>query len=188
MATTSLSSVHRSDLIELTTFAQGDLKGMWRDFGNPAQARDMLMRSLPRLVALYGAAAATLGADYYDEARDAAGARGRFRAAPAEVDVDEELDVLARVAVGSLFGAKPDLLAALTIASGGLQRHIANADRETVRAASIADDGAQGWRRVGSGTSCSFCSMLLGRGAVYRESSASFDAHDHCNCTAAPAF
>jgi hypothetical protein len=30
--------------------------------------------------------------------------------------------------------------------------------------------------------------MLLGRGAVYTEASADFEAHDHCNCGAAPAW
>lgn len=44
-----------------------------------------------------------------------------------------------------------------------------------------------GWRRVSSGSGCSFCAMLESRGAVYRrERSARFQAHDGCSCTAEP--
>jgi hypothetical protein len=30
--------------------------------------------------------------------------------------------------------------------------------------------------------------MLIGRGAVYSEAGADFASHDHCNCSAVPAF
>jgi hypothetical protein len=30
--------------------------------------------------------------------------------------------------------------------------------------------------------------MLIGRGAVYSEATADFAAHDHCKCSAVPAF
>jgi hypothetical protein len=52
---------------------------------------------------------------------------------------------------------------------------------------SIADPKARGWMRVGSGR-CDFCRMLIGRGAVYTESTVDFHAHDHCGCGATPAW
>lgn len=76
----------------------------------------------------------------------------------------------------------------MTLIGGGLQRTIANQHRGTVTASSIADPKARGWRRVGSGVSCDFCQMLLGRGAVYIEETADFATHDHCNCSAEPDF
>jgi hypothetical protein len=52
----------------------------------------------------------------------------------------------------------------------------------------VADPGASGWQRTGSGTSCTFCRMLIGRGGVYSEATADFASHDHCNCSATPAW
>lgn len=150
------------------------------------QAREALSDVLPSLVDVYGAAAATLAADWYDDLRDKAGARGRFTAIPAEVD-DAGADVLARWGVAPLFDAKPDWSAAQVLIQGGLQRRIANMSRLTVTGSATADPGARGWRRVGVG-GCAFCRMLLGRGAVYTEATADFLSHDHCNCQAEPAF
>ena len=52
---------------------------------------------------------------------------------------------------------------------------------------STTDPKARGWQRVGVGE-CDFCSMLIGRGAVYSEATADFLSHDHCHCYAEPAF
>lgn len=184
---TALSNAHRRELRALTGLAERDLAALWRQFDTAKAARDALMDVLPRLVAIYGTAAATLAADYFDEARDAAAVAGTFRAIPSEPAAPGSLEVLARVAVGPLFGAKPDFTSALVLAKGGLQRHVANADRLTVVTASVQDRRARGWRRVGTGR-CDFCQMLLSRGAVYTEATADFEAHDHCGCTAEPAF
>jgi hypothetical protein len=62
-----------------------------------------------------------------------------------------------------------------------MQRRIANFSRDTITGSSIADPKAQGWERVGNGE-CAFCSMLIGRGAVYSEASADFEP----TTTAAP--
>lgn len=186
MAQSTLTRTHRRDLRVLTGQAERDLTILWRDFQTPDDARSMLMRSLPQLVRVYGSAAATLGADYFDESREAAAAHGRFRAAPAATIDDGALETLARVAVGPLFGAKPNLASALVLARGGMQRHIANADRETVRVASVEDSRAQGWVRVGDG-GCDWCSQYLD-GEVHHVEGYGFDAHDHCNCSAEPVF
>ena len=150
------------------------------------QTRDRLLEVLPRLIATYGSAAATLGADYYDEVRDAAGARKRFRAIPAELPDEGRAEALARWGVAPLFKAVPDATSALTLVTGGLQRIIADADRETVRFSSIQDKAARGWVRVGSGE-CDWCKQFLD-GEVHYTEGYGFDAHDHCGCTAEPAF
>ena len=184
----TLTAAHRRDLAELTGLAQNDLSLIWRDFNTATTARDGLIELLPQLVAIYGSAAATLGADWYDEMRAAAAVKGRFRAIPAELPDQGRTDALARWGVTPLFSAEPDFASALTLVSGGLQRIVSNTDRQSVTGSSVADPRARGWQRVGSGASCEFCSMLLDRGAVYSEATADFETHDHCNCGAEPVF
>src|SRR5687768_618332 len=117
-----LSSTLRKDLADLAGIAEGDLRLLFREFDGAESARDGLIDVLPRLVALYGAAAATLASDYYDDMRDASEARGRFRAITAEPKTGDNLIVLARWAVTPLFQSEPDPESALTLASGGAQR------------------------------------------------------------------
>lgn len=176
----------RNNVAALTTLANGDLAALWRQVDTAVQAREALQDVLPALVETYGAAAATIAADWYDDLRDKTGAGRRFAAIPVEIN-DPGADVLARWGVAPLFSADPDWSAAKTLIEGGLQRRIANASRDTVRISSLADPGADGWQRVGGG-GCDFCAMLIGRGAVYSEASADFASHDHCRCAAMPAF
>lgn len=183
----TLTAAHRRDLAELTGLAQNDLSLIWATFNTATAARDGLIKLLPRLVAIYGSAAATLGADWYDEMRAAAVVKGRFRAIPVELPDDGRTDALARWGVSPLFKAEPDFTSALTLVSGGLQRIVSNADRESVTRSSVADPKARGWQRVGAGE-CDFCDMLIGRGAVYSEATADFESHDHCKCSAEPVF
>lgn len=188
MATlTPATRAHRRDLATLTGTADWDLTRLFREFDTADAARDGLRDVLPRMVAIYGEAATSLAADWYDDLRDASGARGRFTAIPADLPDLGRTDALAGWAVSPLYDAQPDFATALTKASGGLQRIIANADRDTVRVSSVQDRGARGWARAGAGQ-CDFCAMLIGRGAVYTEATADFDSHDHCGCVAVPEF
>ena len=83
MATSTLVRNHRRDLSMLITIAANDLRILFRDFDTGEAARDALQAFLPQLVAIYGSAAATLGADWYDDLREAAAVKGRFIAIPA---------------------------------------------------------------------------------------------------------
>lgn len=188
MATTPQAERLRRDVRALTALAANDLRVAWARFDTADAARDGLLDLLPRLIELYGAAAATLAADWYDDVRDELGAPRRFRAIPAALPADAAgAAELARWGIAPLFQAEPDVTAAQSLVDGGLQRRIVNASRETITASAIEDPAADGWQRVGSGD-CAFCSMLLGRGAVYSEKTADFAAHDHCHCSAVPAF
>jgi len=181
-----LTDAHRRDLAELTGLAQNDLTLIWAEFNTAIAARDGLIELLPRLVSIYGSAAATLGADWYDEMRAAAAVTGRFRAIPAELPDLGRTDALARWGVTPLFQAESDYALALTLVSGGLQRIISNADRETVRSSSIQDPKAKGWVRVGHGE-CDWCKNLLD-GEIHYVEGYDFLAHDDCRCTAKPDF
>lgn len=178
---------HRRDLAELSKQASLDLAILFRQSDEADEIRDKLLDTLPRMMSIYGSASATLAADWYDDLRDEAGARGRFTAIPAELPNDGRTDALARWSVGPLFRADPDKATALSKLTGGFERIIFNADRDTVTFSSIQDRGARGWQREGVGE-CEFCQMLLDRGAVYTEESSQFESHDRCKCIGVPAF
>lgn len=75
---------------------------------------------------------------------------------------------------------------ALTQTTGSMARLVLDAGRETVLEAIRTDPEARGWERVLGGGGCDFCRELAGR--IYPTDNAGFDAHDHCGCTAEPAY
>lgn len=184
----ALIRAHRADLAELTGLALNDLDQLWRQLSSdPVKLRDALVEILSNLGQTYGAAAATLGADWYEELRDALGIRGRFSATAAELPDEGRYESMAGWAVGPMFSATPDPLAALVLAKGGLQRVVADGSRHSVMQSSVDDPKATGWQRQGSGD-CGFCTMIISRGPVFTKESARFGAHDNCECEAVPAF
>ena len=180
---------HRRDLAELEGIAANDLRILISQAGTADEVRDALRDVLPRLVPYYGSAAAALAADWYDEFRDDLGAGGRFRAIPATYVADPgRTDSLARWAVAPMYQAEPDKATTLAKVAGGVQRLIADADRETVIGSIRQDPRAGGWSRHTSGKSCRFCQDIAARGAVYSAETADFASHDGCDCAAVPAF
>lgn len=172
----------RRDLAALDRIASTDLAAMWRQVTTAAQARQALNDILPALLQTYGAAAATLAADWYDEARAKAGIGGRFSAIPVDI-ADPGGEALA----GWAANTATDLTTMQALVAGGFQRRVANFARGTVMGSSVADRRARGWRRTGLG-GCDWCQMLIGRGAVYTQASVQFSSHDHCRCGAEPAW
>lgn len=79
--------------------------------------------------------------------------------------------------------------AALVEASGAGMRHVIAGSRKTALTVIQRDQVALGWARVTDGNPCAFCAMLSSRGPVYgSKQGASFEAHDHCACTAEAVF
>lgn len=175
---------YRSDLDELVRLAHIDLAALWRHVSDAIVARKLLAGILPDLTAVYGSAAGTLAADWYDELRDQRRITGRFSALVADVPPVAQTEAVAGWAVTSLFSSEPDFDGALSAAQGGLQRLIANVGRDTITGSSIADPKARGWQRSTAG-GCDFCQSLDGR--IYSENG-DFPAHDHCRCAAFPVF
>jgi hypothetical protein len=176
---------HRRDLDELARLAEGDVRRLLRPLTAADEARDALIDTLPRLLALYGSAAGTLGADYYDEKRHRLEVRGGFAANPVELPGTDRTEALARWGVEPLYQATPDFATTLVNISGGLQRLILDADRQTIRTSAVSDRRA-GWMRVGEGE-CDWCQQYLD-GEVHYVEGYDFDAHDRCRCTAEPVF
>ena len=172
----------RDGVRDLSGFASRDLDALWRDVGDAAAASTALNDVLPGLIDTYGTAAAALAADWYDEHRDKLGIGGSFRAFPADIP-----DAGASALIGWALDKAQSVDAFQSLILGGTQRRIANFSRQTISGSSVADPRATGWQRVGNGE-CPFCALLIGRGAVYSEASADFASHDHCNCSAVPAF
>ena len=178
----------RGSVEALARLAAADIDVLWRDFASAEALRDDLQDVLPQLVEVYGSAAGSVAADWYDEVRESAEVGRRFTAYVPDVIDPDGARVLARWAVDPLFQPEPDVSAARTLLEGGLQRRVANVARAAVTDSTVADPSAQGWQRVTSGRSCGFCVMLASRGAVYSERSVSFASHDACDCYAVPAF
>jgi hypothetical protein len=75
-----------------------------------------------------------------------------------------------------------------TLSSGAAMRHVLDGGRSTLLDSIRSDRRSVGWARATSGRSCAFCAMLAGRGAVYREDTAGFQAHDSCSCVPEPIY
>lgn len=176
--------VLQADVAELARLASLDLAALLAGVDDPDQAATLMLEAMPDLIAVYGAAAGTVAADWYDETRDEAQITGRFTAVVAPLPDDGRGHALAGWAAATATTAA----SLLTLATGGLQRAITDQSRYTVAGSSVADPKAAGWQRQGIGANCNFCNMLIGRGTVYREATAQFASHDHCNCTAVPAW
>lgn len=70
-----------------------------------------------------------------------------------------------------------------------LNRVVRNGARETTIGNVRRDAKSSGWERVATAEACAFCLMLASRGLVYRsQQTASFEAHDVCQCEARPTF
>ena len=198
----------RQAVAGLTMLASAELASVMESLaGEPADVvLDALMEALPALGDTYGDAASVLAADYFDEARVAAGARGRFEASPSRGPERARWEALARWGTDPLRPAiqvpavdddgdpinyerrSPDRKAALTLLDGGLTRSIADRHRLTIVENSIQDPQARGWVRIARPGACKFCVMLADRGGVYTAASATFKSHDHCGCVAAPSW
>lgn len=172
----------RREVRDLGLEANADIAVLWRSVKDARNAKQALFDLLPEIVAAYHAAAASVAADFYDEVRQAAEARGTFSAI-----VDEPPDLGTNALVKWALDNAVDSASFQSHIAGGVSKRIANGARDVVMGTSIADPAAKGWMRVGTGE-CNFCAMLIARGAVYSEATVDFAPHDRCYCGAAPAF
>lgn len=176
MATSSL----RTETVGLVRLADRDLSRLWRMVSQGASAEVALRDLLPSIVVEYGQAGAALAADWYDDQRDKAAARGRFSAIPLDAD-----DRGAQSLIGWALDTATDDATLQALILGGVQRRVADHVRLTVTGSAVTDPAAGGWVRVGVGE-CDWCQQYLD-GEV-RTVAYDFPAHDFCNCDAVPAF
>ena len=141
--------------------------------------------------------AAHLGTGYYQQARRAAGifteAPRVHVPPPPEPQITATLDsmgpwnLLGKIKQGQQVATANENTGVQL--SGAAQRLITNGARQAVLQSVETDAKAVAWMRATSSNPCAFCAMLSSRSFAYRsEASASFEAHNHCACVAAPCF
>lgn len=73
--------------------------------------------------------------------------------------------------------------------TGELVEQVLDGGRMTVIDTVQTDGRATGWYRVSDGDPCAFCALLVARGVSYKtETTASFNAHWKCGCSAEPSY
>jgi hypothetical protein len=142
------------------------------------------------------ATSSSLAAEYLAASRRAARVSGPAVIVPADPVVLQRLDASLRVT--SVIQVKRSMIAGRPIAqamdaafvsSTGAATNLAlEGGRETLQQSIKADPKIVSWQRIGGGKSCDFCAMLIGRGAVYKEETVDFPAHDHCACMSQPLY
>jgi len=149
-------------------------------------SRDVLLEDVPGVLEYYTLGSAALAADFYDEEREDARARGRYMAEPVIVDRMEKVGRAIAWATAPLLD--DDSATTSSRLAEVVQLEAARPYRDTILGNQERDPAAVGWRRIARGDGCKLCRMLADRGAVYRQSTARFATHGHCNCSAAPVF
>jgi hypothetical protein len=155
------------------------------------------------LVEQYGAASASLAADYYEAERVAATVAGRFTVPLVGPPPDEQVAKSLRWATKDVWERDPDdpatteaqrqplevrLEQAEKKADAVAQKLVTDQGRGTVQEAVRQDRQATAWARSAALGACALCKMLSTRGAVYKRETADFRAHDGCHCGVVPVF
>lgn len=192
-----LTNRHRAQQLLLRKDTQDKVARLWPalDWARLDATYPELAARLNLLVRQNRLTSAGLASAYLKQARQAAGIKGTLSVLFAEPLPDEQftrsLETTSIIALKDSSKRRVDpglaMRNALTETQGSMARLVLNAGRSTITQTAIADPRSVGWQRVGIGK-CDFCQMLLGRGAVYSEATADFEAHDHCGCTAEPVY
>lgn len=179
-------SLYRAALRDVSDLALVALTQAW-DAVNPSDAtgaQHLIAEALSGIIPVHYSMASSVAADWYDLMRLDNRARGRFSAILPDPPDANRAVALAGWGVGPLFSASPAPDVALSKLSGGLQRVVTNAARDTVTVSSVRDPARPGWTRVGTG-GCDYCRERIG---VHVTTEAAFSTHDACGCIAVPAF
>lgn len=190
---------HREALDELLAEFNRQMEVHWQllDLDNLDATRADWLRAAVQTVSGHQAKAADIAADFCQDWSTIFTGRGMsilkpglqaskvIREAETALDALGPAGVKARVAKG-ISPAAASAQALEDVKAAGASR-VLEADRQTVMRSARADKRATGWRRLSHG-GCKFCNMLAGRGEVYTATSVRFASHDHCRCTAVPAY
>lgn len=148
-----------------------------------------LSAGITALVHRYGSAQALAAAEYYLEARAAAGVTGKFTPVHADPAPPEQVQAAVEWATRGLWSTEPDPEPALVMTQGAAQRMALDTGRDTILGAVRDDRKAIGWAREPKPGACYFCLLMATRGAAYKsKKTASFEAHDHDRCVPVPVF
>lgn len=194
-----LTEAHRVAQAHLGEVTVGEIRSAWPtlDLSDLDGSFEAWLAEVAPVVGASRATSARLAGNYYMVLRSLEVPGGRpIVPSLAEVVSPEQLATSLRVtgpvAVKSAVGRGVLLDIAAPIADQGSanagMRLALNGGRETLMETIKTDPAAQRWERVTSDNPCAFCEMLAGRGAVYKEDTVDFEAHDGCSCSAEPGF
>lgn len=206
---------YQAAMVDVAAVAIGDLVDGVGDFTSlSADAAAVLLREqVPVLVSTYGAEAAAVSADFYDDVRYAAvGATAAYTATLPPMPGDEVVQDALGWALAPLYVGDPDQEAALRRAAGKLQGLVSGTGRDTIEYNASRDPVGTRYARYASPTACAFCRMLATRGADFRTKESAERVvgevddegrqtrgqrgtqplgekyHDNCKCIAVPVF
>lgn len=158
---------------------------------------DDLRGSLPQFIQAtqhitvqWAEVAAVVSQEYYAAERKAAGVSGVFAAPQPALPPLPQIEDSVKWATKGLWSQTPDVPQAQRTTEAVVTRLVTGAAHQQIINSVNKDPRAIAWRRIaGDSHPCSFCSLLISRGAIYRsEQAADFRAHDHCECLAVPCF
>jgi hypothetical protein len=183
----------RQDNSQLSQLVRAELEAFFLslDLTKPELVRDALLEFVPLLTQEYGAVAATLAADWYEDLRGASGVAGRFTAITAGNIPTGAVEAKVRYLAGHLWTPEPaEMLGALLTAA---DKYVKQPGRDTM-AANAKREGVR-FARVPSGAkTCSWCLILASRDAVYVSRRSAGDLgnghgdgyHGDCDCLVTP--
>lgn len=189
-------------LTRLLVRDMGTLRRLIRPQSLEATVPDWI-EAVRALVAQYGSASATAAASYYEAERVAAAVTGQFTVPLLGPPPDEQVNNSLRWATKDLWPRDPDdpatteaqklpldvrLDAAEKKAEAVAQKLVTDQGRGTVQEAVRQDRQAIAWARSAALGACAFCRVLAIRGAVYKQDTVDFRAHDGCHCMTVPVF
>lgn len=194
--TEDLTRTHREGQLQIRAQALRSFSSLWPIWNGDRDSFEQLVVATLPLVETFREASSAYASSYFTAYRMASGIPGTPAPVLAEPMPREQIvaslyvtgEVMTANALAAGQSAEAAMRTALARTSGAVGRHVLNGGRDTVMRSSYADKRAQGWQRVTGPNPCDFCEMLAARGPVYSESSADFQAHDHCSCAAEPSF
>lgn len=161
------------------------------------------LTAMQEVVGQYARMSAVLGAEFYDAQRDAAGVPDSFTVPVPDPPPAEQTEASLRWATKDVWERDPDdpgttdaqreplnvrLEQAEKKTETVAQKLVTDTGRGTVQEAVRQDRQATAWARAAALGACAFCKMLAVRGAVYKQDTADFRAHDGCHCGVLPIF
>lgn len=195
----------RAAQLGLTRLLVRDVRGL-RRLIIPSRLRSSVpdwMTAMQAIIDQYARVSSALAADFYDGQRAAAGVPGTFTVPVADPPPGEQAEASLRWASKDVWERDPEdpattdaqreplevrLEQAEKKAEAVAQKLVADAGRGTVQEAVRQDRQATAWARAAALGACSFCKLLAMRGAVYKQDTADFQAHDGCHCGVIPVF
>ena len=196
---------YRAAQLGLTRLLIRDVRGL-RSLILPTRLQQSVpdwLTAMHAVVEQYARTSSHLAAEFYDAQREAAGVTDAFTVPVSDPPPPEQTEASLRWATKDLWPRDPDdpqttdaqrkpmdvrLAAAETKAEQVAQKLVTDTGRGTVQEAVRQDRQATAWSRAAALGACSFCKLLATRGAVYKQDTADFRAHDGCHCGVIPVF